>query len=317
MKTWYILLFLCLGGQCAFAQNLVVNPSFEDTTLCDTHDPLRTPALHWYNANTATPDIWDCDTVRRCGEEMDPTDDGIAVLGYKRAFDGDRFAAGFHWFGSNSSNTREYLMSRLASPLIAGMSYRVSLWCARPTGMNGAIDHIGVYLSHDSVHEDYPTTLPFVPQVQLRDPNSDYITDTAWVQLVDTILADGDEEWIVLGTFLDANDVNGIWLGWGSFPPTAYYYTDLLELRPLEQQSVVSTLQRSDALIIEGAWMVWRGGQVADQLAVYDMEGREVWSPTNGTIAPGRYAVPDHLSAGVYVAVVRAGFHRFTIRFIK
>ncbi|MBK8499537.1 MAG: hypothetical protein IPL52_12175 [Flavobacteriales bacterium] len=300
----------------ATAQNLVPNPSFEDTTLCDVYDPLRTQAVFWYNPNTSTPDIWDCDTVRRCGQVMDPTDSGIQIQGYKYAYDGDRFAGCFHWYGPNSSNTRDYFTAKLTSPLQVGTSYSVTLWCARPNGMNAAIDHIGVHFGTDSIHEPYSTTLPFVPQAQLRDPNSTYITDTSWVQLVDTFVAVGGEQWVTVGTFLDANDVDGIWLGWGSFPGTAYYCIDLLEVQPLLGQSVVTSPESDDRLVLEGPWMVWYG-QTADGLAVVDASGREVWRFNGGTVVQGRYPIPNELAAGAYVACVNRGQSRYGTRFVK
>ncbi|MBK6627341.1 MAG: hypothetical protein IPJ87_12035 [Flavobacteriales bacterium] len=64
----------------ATAQNLVPNPSFEDTTHCSLYQPPYEEAVGWYSANLATPDIWDCDTIAPCGRFMDATDSGIQIL---------------------------------------------------------------------------------------------------------------------------------------------------------------------------------------------------------------------------------------------
>ena len=185
LKAFFLLLTNLALAAIATAQNLVMNPSFEDTTYCIGWPPPQVEAVGWHTANTATPDIWDCDTVNPCGYHvMDANAPGIGIIGYKYAYDGDRFAAGFHWYGYGSSNTREYLTSKLQQPLQAGQSYRVSIWCARPSGMNGVIDKIGVYFGPDSVYEPYPTTLPYMPQAELHDPLNPYIQDTSWTQLV-------------------------------------------------------------------------------------------------------------------------------------
>ena len=61
-----ILAFLCL--RVGVGQNLVPNGSFEDTVDCYvTTQCLLLEAVHWRNPNLATPDLYDCDTVRVCG----------------------------------------------------------------------------------------------------------------------------------------------------------------------------------------------------------------------------------------------------------
>jgi len=318
LKALLLLLMNLALAAMAMAQNLVLNPSFEDTTLCDVYDAIRTPAIRWYNANTATPDIWDCDTVRRCGNYiMDPTDSGVQFQGYKYAFDGDRFAAGYQWYGPNGSNTRDYFTSKLATPLTSGMSYVVTLWCARPSGMNGAIDHIGVYFGPDSLHEPYPTTIHLTPQVQLRDPNSTYISDTSWVQLTDTFLASGGEEWVIVGTFLDANDVDGISLSGGSQQPTTYYYIDLLSVEPLIGQAVAGVSRDQNSLKMEGSFMVWYGETDADDLVLFDATGKVVWRWRDAIVPQGRYSIPEALALGPYVACAFVNGQRYVVRFVK
>ena len=304
----------------ATAQNLVPNPSFEDTTYCIGWPPPKVEALHWYTANTATPDIWNCDLVNPCGANlMDPDDGGIQIQGFKAAFDGDRYAAGYNWGGnggSTGSNTRDYLTAKLLQPLELNQRYRVTMWCARPSGINGAIDHIGVYFSPDSIHEQYPTTLPFTPQVRLRDPNSIYIENTDWVQLVDTFTATGDERWIIFGTFEDGGVVDGIWLGWGSFPPRAYYYVDLLSVVAVEPQSVPSLVGDASALSSDGSMIRWSGSIDLESLELFDSAGRLV-KRDKVPIGQRQFSVPTGLPRGIYLAKGLAGGGQYVIRFVR
>ncbi|MEZ4791051.1 MAG: hypothetical protein R2811_13650 [Flavobacteriales bacterium] len=302
----------------AMAQNnLVPNPSFEDTTYCVGWPPPQVEALHWHTANTATPDIWDCDLSNTCGYHlMDPNDPGIQQQGYKYAYDGDRFAGGYQWFGPGSSNTREYLSARLTQPLQAGVIYRVSMYCARPNGVNGAIEHIGAHFGPDSLYEQYPTTLPLVPQALLRSDAPGYLSDTAWVEVADTITATGNEAWITFGTFADADEVEGIWLGWGSYPPAVYYYMDLISVVALDGQSVVEQGANGSTLLVQGADVVWNGGAVLDELVLVDGAGRVVRT-LNGSGHQARHPLPSDLASGVYLAVARAGNDRYWVRFIR
>ena len=302
------------------AQNLVPNPSFEDTTYCIGWPPPKVEALHWYTANTATPDIWNCDLVNPCGANlMDPDDGGIQIQGFKAAFDGDRYAAGYNWGGnggSTGSNTREYLTAKLLQPLDFGRRYLVSMWCARPSGINGAIDHIGVYFGPDRVHAPYPTTLPFSPQIFLRDPNSTYIENTDWVQMVDTFTAAGDERWITFGTFDDADSVDGIWLGWGSFPPRAYYYVDLLSVEAVEPQSIPALSPEQGTLIADGSRILWKGPSDLGSMVIFDSAGRVVWE----VLSPNgqrEFSLPTTMSVGIYPARATVGFSMHVTRFVR
>lgn len=317
LKALLLLLMNLALAAVAMAQNLVPNPSFEDTTYCVGWPPPQVEAMHWHTANTATPDIWDCDLSSICGYHlMDPSDPGIQQQGYKYAYHGDRFAGGYQWFGSGSSNARDYLSSRLTQPLQAGILYRVSMFCARPSGVNGAIAHIGVHLGPDSLYEPYPTTLPLVPQARLRAAATGYLTDTAWVEVADTITATGNEAWITFGTFEDADEVDGIWLGWGSYPPAVYYYMDLVSIVALNGQSVLEHGERGSLLDLQGTDLVWNGAAVLDDLVLVDGVGR-VARKLNGSGSQTRYPVPSDLASGVYVAVAAAGHDRYSVRFIK
>lgn len=311
------LMNLALAAMATAQTNLVVNPSFEDTTHCLGWPPPKVEALHWYTANTATPDIWNCDLANPCGYHvMDPDNPDIQLQGYKPAYDGDRFAGGFQWYGPGSSNTRDYLTARLLQSLQAGVSYRVSMYCARPTGVNGAVDHIGVHFGPDSIHAPFPTTLPIVPQARLRSGTTQYLVDTDWVELADTIQATGNEVWITFGTFEDADDVDGIWLGWGGFPPAVYYYMDLVSVVAITDLSVGQRGSMIEGLIVQGSDIVWASDLPLEGLIMFDGSGRTVktWGFTG---ARSRIPIPVELPAGVYIAAAMSANGRQAVRFVK
>ena len=296
----------------ATAQNLVRNPSFEDTTKCTGWHPLYTEAEYWYNPNTATPDIYDADLDRQCGRPMNPVNNW-----YLAPFDGLRHAAGFQWYGPNSSNTREYFMSQLLEPLVAGQAYRVSLYYARRSINHSAIDRIGVYFGPDSIFQDNPNTLQVTPQVELFAPDSSFLESTDWVQLVDTFVAAGGEQWIIFGTFNDANDVNGIIIppGWDN---SAYYFFDLVGVVPVDGHSGVGDGPVSGSIAVYGGMFHWNAPVSLEGARMVDMAGRLVHAWPAGSAARGSPALlPQGMAPGVYLITAWGGGTRYAVRFVK
>lgn len=210
------------------AQNLVPNPSFEDTALCGTYDPVRMTAPPWFNPTTATPDIYDCDLERQCGVVWDPADPDVQASGWQYARTGTRFAGAFHWYGANSSDSKDYFMVRLLQDLQAGTAYAVSLCYSRADGFDLATDRISVYFGPDSIHVDDYRTLHLQPQVDLMDPAHEYLTNAVdWTCLSDTFVATGNERYMIIGSFLDSSQVNGTVAPTGSSAYCYYYYDDV------------------------------------------------------------------------------------------
>lgn len=204
-RAFSLALSAALAAIATAQNNLVVNPSFEDTATCQGNvqcDLLR--AAGWFNPNTATPDVYDCVLERNCGQPMDANSLGIQAKGFQYSLDGLRHAGAFQWYGPGSSYTREYLMTELVEELQPGAAYEVGLYCSRAEGYAYAIDRISAYLGPMPVFENHPKNLVTVtPQVQLRMPDSSYLIEgTEWVQVLDTFVAQGGERWLVFGTFL-------------------------------------------------------------------------------------------------------------------
>lgn len=305
------LTFIALAAM-ATAQNLVRNPSFEDTTKCYVWDPPHTVALHWYSPNTATPDIYDAVLDRQCGTPMNP-----ASSWYLAPFDGLRLAAGVQWYGPNSSNARDYFMSALLEPLAAGQAYRVSLYYARRSANHSAIDRIGVYFGPDSIFQDSPNTLQVTPQVELFAPDSSFLESTDWVQLVDTFVAAGGELWIIFGTFNDANEVNGIIIppGWNT---NTYYYFDLVEVVPVDGHNGVGDGPALGSIAVYGGMFHWNASVPMEGARVVDIAGRLVHAWPAGSAARGSPAMlPQGLAPGVYLIVAWGGRSRYSVRFVK
>ncbi len=313
LKARLYLLTSLVFATLATAQNLVPNPSFEDTVDCEVGTQCQLlKATNWYNPNTATPDVWDCDLVRECGFPMDPNDGG-----YQASSDGVRHAGAFYWYGPGSSDTREYLMTPLETMLVQGAAYQVALSYSRPDDFRWATDHIGVWLGADSVWENTPNWLSLSPQLKLRDPNSTYLVESnAWVQLADTFFASGGEQWMIIGNFDVADSVNGIQVipvGWSY----AYYYMDQVSVVHLGEVQALPEPLLQVQLIAGSLQIQLPFGFQAQEITVRDVCGRAVLTqPIRSASSPIQVA-PEDLPAGIYVLTAVGGTRGTSVRFVK
>ena len=201
MKKFII--YLCLFSAIkADSQNLVLNPSFEDTIACPTTTAIPMQCEYWYTANIGSPDYFSEQPDIFCGTSPVP----LSNAGYQYARTGIAYV-GLGTFVSsifpNGINRREYIGGELSDTLKQGHEYCVSFYISVAEELKYVTDGIGLYLSIDSA-VDYTinTNLPFVPQIS--NPSGNIIYDTLnWVQISGTYIANGGEKYLTIGNFKD------------------------------------------------------------------------------------------------------------------
>lgn len=315
LRTLLLSLTTALAGTAMAQINLVPNSSFEDTVDCYVTTQCRLlKAVHWRNPNLATPDLYDCDTVRVCGAPMTP-DLGLA---YQPSLDGSRHAGAFFWYGPGGSNTRDYLMVQLTDPLEHGATYEVSLSYTRRRFYHQlAVDHVGVWFGADSLFEPHPNVITATPQVRLTDPIEDHLTvGGEWVQLSDTFVADGGERWMVIGNFDPPGSVDGIVVEPGAISATCYYYIDSVS---------VSVVAGTDIQELPPT-VFWNGnGLTLDLGLLREPVHLLIWG-LNGQLLHDRQSVGDgprhtwpisQLADGVYVLEAITDRQRRVVKFVK
>ena len=80
MRKIFIVIFLYLVSN-ANAQNLVLNPSFEDTIACPTTTAIPMQCKYWYTANIGSPDYFSEQPDIFCGTSPVP----LSNVGYQYA----------------------------------------------------------------------------------------------------------------------------------------------------------------------------------------------------------------------------------------
>ena len=294
LKALLLPLLLALAAMATAQINLVPNGSFEDTVNCYVYTQcMLLKAEHWRNPTMSTPDVKDCDLDRQCGHEMAP--DG-PIGSYYPASDGDRFAGGYFWYGPGSSHTREYFMVRLTEPMQGGHAYRVGLHYVLPIRKQFAVDHIGVWFGMDSLSEETTFWLSVTPQIRLMDPDLPYMAEqNTWKAVADTFIAQGGEQWMVIGNFDPADQVNGFNVNPDAWDNHAYYYLDQVEVIPTSHVASVGELIGNFSPF--GLWLYWNDGEAPERISIYESTGRLVFEGGPSLSFPLQMDLPN----GLYV----------------
>ena len=219
MKKFIICLCLFSAIK-ADAQNLVLNPSFEDTIACT--GTYAMPCNYWYWATYGSPDYFSEQPDINC---VVPAPQSTAGFQYART--GIAYV-GLGLFTQHIIptfiNKREYVGGILLDTLRQGHEYCVSFYVSVAEKCKYVTDGIGLYLSVDSA-VDYTinTNLSFVPQIS--NPAGNIIYDTLnWVQISGTYIANGGEKYLTIGNFKD--DANTMIDSTSSTGNSAYFFID-------------------------------------------------------------------------------------------
>lgn len=200
MKKLILFFFLILNYDTIQSQNLVMNPSFEDSIPCATYPgPPQLQCDHWFMATGGSVDFY----TNVCSNTFYGVPNN--AFGYQIPRTGTTYC-GLSTFGPiSSANNREYLEGQLIDTLKQGHSYCVSFYVVNTNNGIYYTPEIAAYLSTDSVFDQsFGGTLSLIPQIE---NTNGFIYDTLnWVQVNGTFVAQGGEKYITIGNFKD--DVN-------------------------------------------------------------------------------------------------------------
>lgn len=316
LKTLLLSLMNLALAVMATAQNLVLNGSFEDTVDCDVVMSCVLPkALNWYNPTGCTPDLFDCDLERECGHAMDyPYWNGFML-----SQDGERHAGEYFWDGPHpNSFVREFMMAELSLAMVMGEAYEVSLWYSSRRPHQYGVDHIGIWFGPEAVQEDTIGPMSLVPQIRLQDPDNAYLGESeVWTRLVDTLVAQGGERWLVIGNFDPVGQVNGSLVNPDGFEGTCYYYIDNVVIKHVPTTGMPE----------RPLWNLWWNGTEwcignsafsgVVTVEVFDVSGASLFRgslrATGGSLAVGY----DPPTSGTYIMRIIGATSNSTVRFIK
>lgn len=194
-KLTLVLLAAFLLDGLALAQNLVINPSFEDQTDCPETDHEIWKLVHWDEVE-ATSDYYSCSYL----DASFPARTGDSYIGIS--------VLRFDW----SSDYREYVGQQLASPLVAGQEYYVEFWARLSDGRCWSIDALGAYFTTGMPVSNQPGNGGLI-HVEPQIINTEYrMLEPVgeWKKVCGTFIASGGEDYVTLGNFYTDQQTNKV-----------------------------------------------------------------------------------------------------------
>lgn len=215
MKKLLLYTVLFFSAVCGYAQNLVPNPSFEDTLQCPYGD--YGSIANWINPTTASPDAFNSCSA---GNYYVPNN----VYGNRTAKEG------FGYIGIHSSvggnNYREYIQVQLINSLQANQKYCVKFFVCLTDSASYAVNDIGAYFSNTQISSTLNQVLPYTPQAKNNPVLNPLTQRNIWQAVTDSFIAQGGEQYITIGNFKDDASVDTSSVSGGSSWATGYYYID-------------------------------------------------------------------------------------------
>lgn len=201
MKPLFSILFIV---NFLYGQNLISNSGFEDVSFCpcsiaNLGENHLVYANGWSTPTFASADLI-CKSIPICAAPYT----SYAVYQYPNS--GDNMA-GIYIFEALDFNYREYLQFKLSNSLPSGNVYELSLF-VNTAGSFNVTSCVQIYFSN-SIIENYSSYYNLGVTPQLSNPSGNYITDTlGWTELNFTYISEGGEQYITIGCFDNADDID-------------------------------------------------------------------------------------------------------------
>ncbi|MFH0894959.1 MAG: T9SS type A sorting domain-containing protein [Bacteroidota bacterium] len=207
------------------AQNLVVNPSFENVNTgslqCMMYGAGQfNPAINnWTNPTDATPDIHHNSLAVTC--VCHPLSSSGGAIGNQSPRTGSS-DIGTILYGSNAgADYREYLQGALTTPLMPGTQYYVQLHVSLGDNVRYACNNLGIYFSTSFWYSSISGVYSATPQLE----NTAVISDkTSWTLVSFTFTPVDAYTHFTIGNFRSNGSTTRTDLGSGM--SMAYYYIE-------------------------------------------------------------------------------------------
>lgn len=208
--VFYIILFLGLAFKSLAQENLIYNGDFELYDTCPTSvstvgDYQIEHCLGWYSPSIATSDYFNS-----CANW--PVSIPNNINGKRNPFSGNAYCGVLIENCQYPSHCVgwwiEYLQSKLKEPLKKGHEYEFVCRVALTNLLNEyAFAKFGAYFSSNPISRLDSKPFQVIPQI-LNSKNN-FISDTTdWTEIKGSFVANGGEEFITLGFFIDTNNLD-------------------------------------------------------------------------------------------------------------
>ena len=276
-------------------QNLVSNPSFEMYDTCPNTSSQIYYVKDWFQPNGPPIFTWQVgsssDYYNTCSSSLADVPSNWAGFQYART--GDAYA-GIAFFDVPAGGW-EYLEVGLVDSLKFGKKYCGGYYVSRGENLRHACDRHGIYFDKDSVFYYSPNYDVLVQNPQIENALGNVILDTInWVSIKGVFIAQGGEQFMVIGNFRDTSSLTVVNTGSGIMFGAYYFVDDVF----VEEMQVDTANAGGDKIVCTDS---------STQIGVQPCNGCiYTWQPTaglNDTTIAQPTATPTQTTA--YILTVR------------
>lgn len=188
-----IALFIACFVNISVGQNLVPNPSFEDTISCPSLLAELSKTTFW-----STPTQGSADYFHICssGSVNIPNN----TFGHQHAHSGSAYIGIAVYDLDSTYSYREYIQVQLQQPLTSGQKYWVTLYASLGDTVDYAIQELGAYFSASQINDNsMDSTLMFNPQIEYSE--GIIADENGWSKISGSFTASGTENYLLIGNF--------------------------------------------------------------------------------------------------------------------
>jgi hypothetical protein len=242
---YFIIIFSCfLFIAKVKSQNLVPNPSFEIYEICPKNYTVE--SVKDFIPNWVLPTKGTSDYFNSCSRFQVNVPNNF--IGHMYAKDGQAYAGiiliekpSQDPIKTKEKDYREYLQTELNESLIKGKSYEVKFYYSIATYSTFAANNLGAYLSAEKIKKRRSRkTLSYSPQIKADTCQINTIKDI-WFEVCDTIIAQGEEQYLTIGNFYSDTETKYFYLDTSGIRQSlldvikrnliAYYYIDMVSVK--------------------------------------------------------------------------------------
>ncbi len=298
-----IILFSCYAAQ---AQNLVPNPSFEDTIACP-FDFEQVNFCKKWKSFSPSPEYFNS-----CSSNVP-----INFAGEQLAASGNAYCGLYTFIQSNG---REVIGSKLLSPLIIGKKYYASIKVSLADSFLVASNNLGIAFS--TIQYDDTVSVPINNQAKVY--SASIINDNKnWTIISGSFVADSAYQYIMIGNFFTdiMTDTISVYSE-SSFYGGAYYYIDdiCISIDSLDcdlSNSIVNHSSKNDFRVYPNPCNDFINVSTSTQssISIYNTLGQRVYHITSSMKDNTRIAM-SFFPNGLYIIQQSIGNNIYSSRFL-
>lgn len=293
---------------CDAQQNLVINPSFEDTLLAEDLSHLYL-CSNWIVPTVVSTDWFSTDPNAHCYFCCCTTQSITATFGFEEPFSGEAISGIILYAGLPSKEPKaeykEYIEGILSDELVAGHVYHVTVHFSLADSSNFAVNNFGLFFNEEIIdlwsQDNFSTShLDHTPQLMFGDENYFQETD-GWMTMTLDYIAEGGEKYFIIGSFQPNSSMIPIEVNPNaqSLKYLAHYFFDEIII----VDDSVNNLDESELLVevtFENSCFHF-SGEWEGSFEIYDSSGKLLQC----IIYPESKVCADNLVQGFYLVVLR------------